>query len=183
MEGLASRPRDPEILYFLAVAHFMTEAYEDAVSALRSAIDLNPRSIDALLLLALLYSWGYGDGYAKAPDTYRRILDLSETEVDAYIGLALTRRSPGSHMEIGESVELLQKALEIDPTRNELHNNLAYSYWEAGRYEEAEHHFRALLKALDPDSRHLVLTKLDALKARQKPRDTAYLGPRVPRFP
>lgn len=182
-EALAFRPNDPRLLYLLAVAHYYAEDYVDAIRALRQTIDADPSNIDALLLMALLCSWGYGEGYTKAPELYHKVLALNGYEVDAYIGLALSRGSPGVSVTAQQSVELLEQALKIDPARPEIHNNLAYAYWEDANYEEAERHFRRLREVSDPVLRPAIQSHLRALKAREKPQDIAYLGPRVPRLP
>lgn len=182
-QELSRDPNRPNLLYLLAVAHYFDEEYAEAVMVLEQILEAYDGNIDALLLLALLCSWGYGNGYSKAPELYRQVLRLNDNEVDAYIGLALSRGGPGVQMSVQQSIELLQHALEIDPSRPEIHNNLAYAYWEAGQYEEARNHFEILLKISNRATRPVIRSKLRALKARQRPQNIAYLGPALPRLP
>jgi tetratricopeptide (TPR) repeat protein len=181
-QGVLQNPNDSNLLYLLAVAHYFNEEYTEAAAALEQSLDTDPRSIDALLLLALLCSWGYGGGYSKATELYQNVLALNDKEVDALIGLALSRDSPGVEMTIHQSIELLNRALEIDPARPEIHNNLAYAYWEAGQYDKATLHFKHLLEISSVTS-SVIRSALRALRANQAPQNTAYLGPALPRLP
>jgi len=182
-QDLSQNPNNPNLLYLLAVAHYFSEEYAEAVAALEQILEPYPGNIDALLFLALLCSWGYGGGYSKAPELYQNVLALNDKEVEAYIGLALSRDSPGVQMTIQQSIELLKKALEIDPARPEIHNDLAYAYWEAGEFQWARQYFEKLLELTDPSSRQVIEEKLQAVNGHQQPKDLVYLGPALPRIP
>lgn len=182
-ELLDRNPNDPELLYLLAVAQFFREDYEEAASTLQSALKADPSNVDALLLLALISSWGYGTGYDTAPDLYRRVLRLNENNVDASIGLAGTRGLPGAQMTIQESIQLLEHALVLDPDRRVTHSNLAYAYWESGEFKIAQKHFEKLLEISDPEVRPVINEKLQQVLDNRMPENLVYLGPALPRLP
>jgi tetratricopeptide (TPR) repeat protein len=174
---LSLKPNEPRVLYLLAVAHYKKEEYMEAIQALEQIIQAYPNNVDAILLLALISSWGYGGGYSKAVDLYRRALALDNTEVDAYVGLALMRRSPGVQISVKESIELLEQALAIDSSRPEIHNDLAYAYWEMGEYQKASEHFEKLIEISDPLTHSIVKKELEAIRKHQPPQNVVYLGP------
>jgi tetratricopeptide (TPR) repeat protein len=179
-DELSRKPDEPRVLYLLAVAHYKREEYSEAIRALEQIIEADPDRIDALLFLAHISSWGYGAGYPKATDLYRRVLALNNKEINAYIGLALMRRSPGIQITVEESIELLEQALAIDPSRPEVHNNLAYSYWEAGEYQKAKEHFEKLLGMSDPETQSIIRKELLEIGMHQRPQNLVYLGPSLP---
>jgi cytochrome c-type biogenesis protein CcmH/NrfG len=176
-DELARKPDEPRVLYLLAIAYYEGEEYAEAIEALKQITEVHPNDIDALLLMAHISSWGYGDGYPRAVELYHRVLKLGDREVDAYIGLALMRRSPGVQISVEESIKLLERALAIDPSRPEIYNNLAYAYWEAGKYQEARKHFEKLFEISDPPTRPVIEKELRAVSRRQRPQKIVYLGP------
>jgi tetratricopeptide (TPR) repeat protein len=180
-DELSHKPEEPQTLYLLAVAHYKCEEYIETTQALERIIETHPDDVSALLFLARMSSWGYGDGYSRAIDIYRHVLALNEKEINAYIGLALTRRSPETQISIEESIGLLEQALRIDPSRPEVHNNLAYAYWEAGEYQQAKKHFEKLLElsalSIPPN---VIKRELEAINKRQRPQNVVYVGPSLP---
>lgn len=177
LEKLSRTPDDPRLLYLLAIAYYKKEEYTEATQALEQVAVVQPNNIKALLLWAHISSWGYGDGYPKAVELYRRVLAINSQSIEAYIGLALMRRSPGTQVSTDESVQLLEHALTLDPFRPEVHNNLAYTYWETGEYQRAKEHFEKLLELSEPETRSIIQKELWAVNAHQRPQNLVYLGP------
>jgi cytochrome c-type biogenesis protein CcmH/NrfG len=86
-------------------------------------------------------------------------------------------------MTLQESIDLLERALSIDPTRRNIHNNLAYAYWEAGKFKNAAEFFRRLLGDSDPETSRVIEERLQQVIDHQKPKNLVYLGPALPRLP
>lgn len=178
-ELLDQQPSDQDILYVLAYAMFISEDYTNCIIVLKKIIEINQANIDALMLLAQIYSWGYGGSYSEAETIYRQVLIIDKKKVDAYIGLALSRRSPGTKMSINESIKILESALSIDNTRPELYFNLAYTYWELGDFQNAKENFLHSLNISEPKNQQNIRKILQEIDKKKKPNRITFFGPLI----
>ncbi|GLV59849.1 hypothetical protein KDH_66730 [Dictyobacter sp. S3.2.2.5] len=117
---LEEYPEHPTILREYGHALFMEYGdLEKSALLLERALEQEPDSIITLQCLCLLYSWGYGHGYAAAGPLYRRLIALAPTDkqicVNAYLGIGTMRGAPGCSLNPQESRDAFQMATEIDP--------------------------------------------------------------------
>lgn len=124
-----------------------------AIRAYRTAIELNPRALGALLNLGTLY---YN----------QRQMDEAERFYAA--ALAVNPRSALAHFNMGnvadetaqttKAIEHYEKAIALDGSYPDPRYNLALVYEKLGRHGQAWKNWRAYLK-LDPDSKWAALAR------------------------
>ena len=95
----------------------------------RKAVAENPESFEALLLLAQLLSH---DGNEREA-TFRRLVGMDSTSVDALYGLGQTL----SYSKPAEAIPYLKAVIESDPLYRPVYHVLGKSYQRLGRYDEA----------------------------------------------
>ncbi len=100
-------------------------------------LEQQPDSLDALLWLADVSSLGYGPGYAGAANLYRQIIALAPGCVEAYSGLGMLYKNPGSPVTLEEALTSYRQALILKPANAITHSNLGYLLLDAGQIEEA----------------------------------------------
>jgi len=101
-------------------------------------LEQQPNFLDALLWLADVSSLGYGPGYAGAASLYRQIIALAPVCVEAYIGLGMLYKNPGSPVTLEEALASYRQAVMFKPASAITHNNLGYLLLDAGQLEEAK---------------------------------------------
>ncbi len=130
------------------------DGYGRAREAAEKALALDPQLADAHLAMGwvqLLYDWDW----AAADASFRKALELEP-------GSALALRRAGDLAATlgrsGESIDLINKAIERDPLQPNHYNSLGQTLLAVNRDTEAEAAFRKALE-LDPDGpiRHLFL--------------------------
>jgi TolB-like protein/Tfp pilus assembly protein PilF len=153
-EALKNDPTFAPAYVGLAQAHFDLSSIffgvrpenlrEEAMSEARKAVDLDPKSADAHIMLAGMQKteWQWG----QAESEYRRALELNPNSAAAYDGMADWLLSNG---RTEEALTSAQRGRELDP--------LAVSGTEIGwilfmsrRYDEAAQEFRSVL-AITPN--------------------------------
>lgn len=122
------------------------QAAEEGVAAAEKAVELNPKSSAAHQLLGDLLNqliphvYGGGMKYGKrASDEMDKAIELDPKNVNAYVSRAISfYYTPddfgGSKTK---AVEMLKKAVEIDPQEDAPHIWLAMFYLDAGQKNEA----------------------------------------------
>lgn len=82
--------------------------------------------------------------FDKAEATFRKILEMNPSHAQSlnYLGYMLADRG----VQLQESVELIKRALEIDPNNGAYLDSLGWAYFKLNRLEEAETYLK---KALD----------------------------------
>jgi tetratricopeptide (TPR) repeat protein len=122
------------------------QAAEEGVAAAEKAVELNPKSSAAHQLLGDLLNqliphvYGGGMRYGKrASDEMDKALELDPNNVDAYVSRAINYyyTPDGFGGSKTKAVEMLKKAVEIDPQADSPHIWLALFYMDANRKEEA----------------------------------------------
>jgi tetratricopeptide (TPR) repeat protein len=130
-----------------------------------SAIEVDPRYLDGRYNLALsnlrLGQQAYSDGkdpsefYAKAEDHYRKIFELYPEHVPSYhdMGVIMTFRAETEKIEnkrqvfIQDAEQFFVRCLDLEPTHEMCHGNLAHLFLAVGRYDEALFHYVQCLAA------------------------------------
>ena len=119
---------------------------EQIVEAYQRAIELDPRSVGAMVNLGTLYY--HRRRWAEAEYWYRRALEAEP-------GYALAHYNLGNlYDELDEAdraIEHYQQAIRLKPDYADAHYNLALLYQSTGQSMKAAHHWRTYLR-LDPSS-------------------------------
>jgi tetratricopeptide (TPR) repeat protein len=123
--------------------------YDDAVKALLKAADLNPSDPRCYYFL----SKAYDSSPNQAEDViqrFRRFLDLHLQNAHApyYYAMSLWkgRRIEDSKVDIGQIEALLKKAVALDPSLAEAHQQLGNLYSDQKKYSEAIPEYLAALE-------------------------------------
>jgi hypothetical protein len=88
----------------------MMERVFQEISALRAAIEKNPKDADALLRLANLYQ--DAGKFAEAVEYYRQVLALRPDDVNPRTDMGICLRETG---KVDEALAEFRRSLEIDP--------------------------------------------------------------------
>lgn len=102
----------------------------------------------------------YKDMPNEAQKYYEKAIEVENTFVPAYIGLAL---SLNKDKKSDEAIKNLQKAIAIDPFSAEAHYNLAQIYEDQGMSQDATTHYEYAIK-LDPRNQARYQKKLNELQ-------------------
>jgi len=124
----------------------LAEAHERQRMAAERALSLDDGLGEAYLGRAELLAFYQRDEEAEA--AYRKAIELSPGYATAYHWFAVYL-SKFPH-RLGETIGLMQQALELDPLSSVIQTNLSAIYQVMGRYEEAKQVLDRLAQ-LDPD--------------------------------
>jgi TolB-like protein len=124
----------------------LAQAHERQQMAAERALALDDGLGEAYLGRAELLAFYQRDEEAEA--AYRKAIELSPGYATAYHWYA-NFLSKYPH-RLGETIDLLQQALELDPLSSIIQTALSAQYQQMGRYEEAEQTLDRLAQ-LDPD--------------------------------
>ncbi len=124
------------------------EAFDVAASAIDTALDIDPELAEAYAARGLMemMEWEItrqGPGNVDAETSFQTALAMSPSLADAYVWFASLRQSEG---DIDAAIDLLAKALTIDPLSRIPYVNLPGFYAQRGQYEETT---RMLLRAVN----------------------------------
>ena len=114
-----------------AVPHL--EAYADAKAAALRALAMDPECADAQVALGVVLYLSEWD-WAGAERSFRRALEISPNHSEAYLHYGSLMETLGN-LRLG--LQLKQQALERDPASPLVHVQIATSYWNQRRYDEA----------------------------------------------
>ncbi|MEE2657919.1 MAG: tetratricopeptide repeat protein [Candidatus Latescibacterota bacterium] len=137
----------------LALQHL--ERWEEAVQRLDQAHDLEPLDTVVLFYLgaALERSSSLTTAtfdevvFERAVSTFRRLLELSPDDAYAlnYLGYMFADR--GVHLE--EAVDLLSRAVTLDPDNGAFFDSLGWAYYRLGELDQAESYLAMAMEQLD----------------------------------
>jgi tetratricopeptide (TPR) repeat protein len=181
-EIVAGRPTDVEAIYLLGVARQAGGDRQGAVDAFRRAAALAPQEarVAASLASALISAGRLGEAaevlaaagekfpddlavlfqqaalferqrrYGEAERAFRRLIERDARHAPAlnYLGYMLAER--GERLE--ESVELIRRALEIDPANPAYLDSLGWAYFKLRRFDLAEPPLKRASEALPTNS-------------------------------
>jgi tetratricopeptide (TPR) repeat protein len=102
----------------------------------------------------------FGDD-EKAAAMFRKAIDLDPNNHNAYNYLGYMWADKGVHLQ--ESLELIQKALKLNPDNGAYLDSLGWVYYRLGRYEEALPPLRRAVEMLDKEDKQEDATVLDHL--------------------
>ncbi|MDH3745530.1 MAG: tetratricopeptide repeat protein [Acidobacteriota bacterium] len=195
-------PRTEQIHYSLGVARFNAGQFEKATEPLRRALEGRPG--DAQLEQMLALAWFNSGEYANAAEILENIPGRpSDRRLEYLYGVALVRSERASEAEgvfaqlltrntdwpelnvvlaqahakqgnFDGAVELLERALELDPKVAEAHGTLGEIHLRKGEIEKAEEELRSELGAHPRDTRTMY-TLATVLDLAQKPAEAMTL--------
>ncbi|CAM5771382.1 hypothetical protein LMIY3S_03489 [Labrys miyagiensis] len=140
-EILAGNANDFNALNLLGTLLIQREAYGEAESALRRAVQLNPRSADAQMRLGLA-NRGLGNA-SRAEFCFRSALDIDPKFADAHFNYGGLLASQGRG---DEALRAFLACIGADPRHAEAHLNLGYLLLQHERFEPAAAHFQQALQ-------------------------------------
>jgi tetratricopeptide (TPR) repeat protein/energy-coupling factor transporter ATP-binding protein EcfA2 len=120
--------------------------WEEAIAALRKAVELDPKNV-----------YGYGNlgralsekgKYDEAIPILRKAIELDPKNVYAHNNLSFALNGEGQY---DEAIPILRKAIELDPKNVYAYNNLGWALNGKGQYDEAIPILRKAIE-LDPKS-------------------------------
>jgi tetratricopeptide (TPR) repeat protein len=136
-------PQYSRVHYQLGQLHFQKQEYKLALDALSK---VNPRDAHSRKaeFLSGICRFHTGD-FAGAQAAFEKVAkEVPLSEVLNNIGVAQARRN------LPESIDMLRKALEDDPTDGDYQFNVGIGLWRRGQFEQAIPHFEAA-GARNPD--------------------------------
>lgn len=148
---------NPSVMYddftnYLFISHLYTEArrgkeaVEAANKALRLVQDRERRQIALVTLATAQYTAG---DFAGSEETLRGVLRNSPNNPIALnnLGYFLVERN----VKLDEALEMIKKAIEIEPNNSSYLDSLGWAYFKLGKLDLAEEYLKKALK-LDPSS-------------------------------
>jgi tetratricopeptide (TPR) repeat protein len=143
-DAASKAPRSPVAHESLGYALVAAGRFEEAIPALRRALELDPRRLDARtnLAVALASAGRLGEAQAQA----EQVLREHPREVNALLVRAAAMADAG---RLEEALEAYQAALSVEPDRAAVHNQAGIISARLGQREAAAHHFGAALR-LEP---------------------------------
>ncbi|CAA9225072.1 MAG: hypothetical protein AVDCRST_MAG42-1379 [uncultured Chthoniobacterales bacterium] len=139
-EARAQFRNAPEFTYYLAIAQREAGRAQLAVMTFEEA--LNEAEANAAELLTARFYFDYGAAaekaglYDKAADLFRQSIVLdpaNAAEVYNYLGYMWVEHN----MHLDEAEQMINKALELDPTNGAYLDSLGWLKYRKGKYEEA----------------------------------------------
>jgi tetratricopeptide (TPR) repeat protein len=134
-------PNDAAIEFEVGKNAYHLRRYDEAIQHLKAALALNPRFVEAQLLLA--NSWGAQGDFAQAIVACRAGLELRPSDA----GLHLTLGHYDSRVgQTNEAIAQVREAIRLAPDYAEAHSNLGWLLKDSGQLTEALEHFREAVR-------------------------------------
>jgi Tfp pilus assembly protein PilF len=125
--------------------------YNEAISALSTAVSLDPKLTEAHNLLGVAYDKkGFGD---RAKESFERAVKIQE-DAETLNNLGFSLYQNGNYRA---AVDRLKRAAKLAPTDERILNNLGLAYCRLGKVEEAH---KAFTRATGPLNGNLNMAKM-----------------------
>lgn len=169
-QAVEKDPTNPLAHSQLAVAYSMIghdkipDAFVQAKSAARKALELDPNSAEAYEVLAEIKLYSDWDDWSGAEQAFRQALALNPN-------LAMAHRNYSWYLNMmgrsAEGIAEMKRATEIDPMSPLFSEDLGWQYWDIGQSDKAIEEARKSLE-LDPNFpyAHLLLALAHAERGR-----------------
>ena len=124
------------------------ELYSESIPVLRRADAMSTGSTDVLFLLGAAYE--RVGRHAAAEREFRRLLAARPDFAPAlnYLGYMWAERG----VNLPEALELVRKAVDLDPDNGAYVDSLGWAYYQLGRYEDARGHLERAATLVNDDS-------------------------------
>ncbi|HWN11687.1 MAG TPA: c-type cytochrome biogenesis protein CcmI [Pyrinomonadaceae bacterium] len=151
-----------------AGAPMTRERMEANVAGLAQRLEQNPGDVNGWRMLARSYS-NLGK-YSEASDAYARATSLKVDDADLWADYALAKTMANSQQMQGEPMELVNKALKLDPENPKALQLSGGAAFQAKRYQEAVSLWERVLKKLPPESElaQALKTKIEEARSLSK---------------
>lgn len=130
--------------FWLGNAYYFSAQYQEAVGAIKKAIELDPAPIDFYTTLAGAYR--ELKQYEEAIEAVKRSIEIKPNDYAYSVLASIYERKK----HYGEAVTARKKAIELNPKLARHYYNLAQTYYLEEHYAEAVNHYRKGL-ALNPN--------------------------------
>ncbi|MGA2810247.1 MAG: tetratricopeptide repeat protein [Candidatus Acidiferrum sp.] len=148
-QAAARYPKSPRLAIGLGMALYAQGNYDDAVTALLKAADLNPSDPRCYLFLSRAYDSSPTHA-EEVLQRFRRYAELQPTSAEAQYYYAMSlwkgKRAQDSNLDPSEIEMLLQKSLALDPQLAEAHLQLGNLYFDAKKYPQSIPEFTRALE-------------------------------------
>lgn len=132
LEADRRQPDNEEIVELTARLQLQLDQRAQAHKTYRRLLELNPKSVNALINLANFAT--IEDNFELAESYYKKALDLSPHNLDGHLNYGnMLYRS----QRLPEALEEYRSAVILGPDRPEISNNLGLIQKDIGEYEEA----------------------------------------------
>jgi len=152
-EATQRYPRSPRLAIGLGMSFYSRGNYDDAVSALLKAADLDPFDPRCYYFLSKAYDSSPGQAY-EVIQRFRRFAELQPQNARALYYYAMSmwkgRRAQDESVDFTQIESLLKKSVEIDPKFPEARLQLGNLYSDQKKYSEAAPQYEQAL-ALNSD--------------------------------
>lgn len=133
--------------------------YNDAISALSTAVSLDPKLTEAHNLLGVAFDKkGFGD---RAKESFERAVKIEE-DAETLNNLGFSLYQNGNYRA---AVDRLKRAAKLAPTDERILNNLGLAYCRLGKVDEA---YKAFTRATGPLNGNLNMAKMMERFAREE---------------
>lgn len=150
-------PEHPDAYYYLGLSQKESKRFPEALEALRRAAQISPDKGDRHFWLGILHA--QSDSVPQARAALRRSVELDSTSRTAAVAFRQLGFYALVDAQYGESIRLLERAIEIDAQDVQARVWLAQAYQNSGNRSRALENYRKVLE-LDPK-------QTDALKGIQ----------------
>lgn len=130
------RSGQPERLSLAAGVYQRAELYEDAIPALARLVEMDPQDLESRFWLAAAYE--RTARYVEAEESFETILAADPEFAPAlnYLGYMWAERG----VRLGEALELVQRAVALEPDNGAYVDSLGWAHFQLGAYDEALRH-------------------------------------------
>ncbi len=139
---------DQESLLLAAEVYQRAERHGEAIPVLLQAREGVPDSLQVLFWLGAAYE--RTGQLPKAEDEFRRLLSLDPEFAPAlnYLGYMWTEQGENLH----EALEMVNRAVELDPDNGAYIDSLGWAYFQLGRYREAQDYLERAAELIPDDA-------------------------------
>ena len=130
------------------------ERWEAAIDQLERAVELEADKAPVLFYLGSCYEQAsrhlsHEKYFMRAVETFESLLEIAPNDSYALNYLGYMYADKGTQLE--EAVELLSRAISLDPDNSAFLDSLGWAYFRLGELEQAEHYLHRALELMGED--------------------------------
>lgn len=152
-DGVGKFPDDFFLNFILGLGYHRLERNKEAVQPLEKALSLDPKNIDVISTLALVYD-AIGDA-SKSDSLHELGLKISPNNHLILNNYSYTLAERGEKLDI--ALEMAKKAVEQEPENPAYLDTIGWVYFKLGNYEKAKEY---ILKAVEKGGSPVVVEHL-----------------------